>query len=171
MTLLDLLILLVVIAAAVAGFRRLGGSGRAGRLLGLLVGAGVCAGIGSTLAGLGGDPASRGVLFWAGVLGGLVLGGAIGGWLGGLLTRVLVGGRLAVVDRALGALAGAAGALLVLWLLATVVPVLLGPGPLEPVTAVLAPLGGRSAVLGAVGHALPSTSHDVGGLLAPVAAP
>lgn len=166
MTWLDVLIVLVLIGAGITGFRRLGGSGRAGALLGLLVGAGLCAGVGIRLAGLGTDPSSRQVLFWVGVVAGLLLGAVIGGFVGGLISRILAAGRLTIVDRALGALAGVAGALLVLWLLVTVVPVLLGPGPLEPVTAVLTTLGGRSTFLEAFGNSLPTTAADVQRLLA-----
>lgn len=42
---IDALVLLVVAVAAVAGFRRMGGSARAGALLGLLVGAGLGSGL------------------------------------------------------------------------------------------------------------------------------
>jgi hypothetical protein len=97
-TVIDVLIVILVIAAAIAGFRRLGGGGRAGSLLGLLVGAGLCTAVGAWLAGLGIDVTSRRVL-----------------------------------------------------------PAIVGPGPLEPVTAVLAALGGHSAVVDAVGHAMPSS--------------
>ncbi len=166
MTLLDVLVVVILLGAAITGFRRLGGSGRAGALLGLLVGAGLCAGLGIRLAGLGTDLENRRVLFWVGVVAGLVLGSLIGGWIGALLSRLLAAGRLTIVDRALGALAGVAGALLVMWLLVTVVPVLLGPGPLEPITAVLTPLGGHSTFLDAFGNSLPTTANDVRTLLA-----
>jgi uncharacterized membrane protein required for colicin V production len=165
-TWLDVVIILVLIGAGITGFRRLGGSGRAGALLGLLVGAGLCAGFGIRLAEFGTDPSSRRVLFWIGVGAGLLLGALIGGFLGGLLSRLLAAGRLTIVDRVLGALAGVAGALLVLWLLVTVVPVLLGPGPLEPIDAVLTTLGGRSTFLEAFGNSLPTTTDDVQRLLA-----
>lgn len=165
MTLLDVFILIIVIAAAIAGFRRLGGSHRAGTLLGLLVGAGLCSAIGARLAELGGDASTRRALMVVGVLGGLLVGALVGGWIGGLLTRVLVAGRLGVVDRAIGALAGAGSALLVIWLLGAVLPAVIGPGPLEPMAAVLAPLGGHSAVVDAVGQALPSTAADVRSVL------
>ncbi|TCK27875.1 CvpA family protein [Pseudonocardia endophytica] len=165
MTWLDVLIVLILIGAAITGFRKLGGSGRAGALLGLLVGAGLCAGFGIRLAAFGTDPSSRQVLFWVGVVAGLLLGSIIGGFLGGLLSRVLAAGRLTIVDRALGALAGVAGALLVLWLLVTVVPVLLGPGPLEPINAVITTLGGHSTFLEAFGNSLPTTAADVQRLL------
>lgn len=171
MTWLDVLIVLLLIGAAIGGFRRLGGSGRAGALLGLLVGAGLCAGLGIRLAAFGTDPSNRQVLFWIGVVVGLLLGSVIGGFLGGLLSRILGAARLTIVDRALGALAGVAGALLVLWLLVTVVPVLLGPGPLEPITAVLATLGGHSTFLDAFGNSLPTTSADVQQLLTGTPAP
>jgi uncharacterized membrane protein required for colicin V production len=165
MTLIDVFILIIVIAAAVAGFRRLGGSHRAGALLGLLVGAGVCSAFGARLAGLGSDESTRRVLMVIGIVGGLLIGAAVGGFLGGLLTRVLVAGRLGFVDRVIGALAGAASALLVVWLLGAVLPAVIGPGPLEPITALLAPLGGHSAVVDAIGRSLPSTAADVRSVL------
>lgn len=158
MTLLDVIILLIVVAAAIAGFRSFGGAARAGSLLGLLVGAGVCAALGARLAEFGSTPTSRYVLGLVGIFGGLLLGSAVGGWSGGLLSRVLVRGRLGLLDRAIGAVAGAGSALLVMWLLAWIVPALFGSGPLEPVSAVLNPLGGHSSVLAAVGHALPDTT-------------
>lgn len=77
----------------------------------LLVGAGLCAAFGARLAALGDSPAARYVLALVGILGGLLLGAVVGRWLGGLVTRVLVRGRLGVLDRAVGALAGAASAL------------------------------------------------------------
>ncbi|MGH8917443.1 MAG: hypothetical protein ACRD0H_03745, partial [Actinomycetes bacterium] len=58
-----------------------------------------------------------------------------------------------------------ASALLVIWLLGAVVPAIVGPGPLEPITAALAPLGGHSVVVDAVGRALPTTTADVRSVL------
>jgi len=100
-----------------------------------------------------------------GVVVAVLLGAAIGGWLGGLLTRIIVRSRLSALDLAIGAGAGAGSALLVLWLLATVIPALVGPGPLEPVTAILRPLGGHTAILQAVDTALPAPSRDLNALL------
>jgi uncharacterized membrane protein len=100
-----------------------------------------------------------------GVVVAVLLGAAIGGWLGGLLTRILVRSRLSALDLAIGAGAGAGSALLVLWLLATVIPALVGPGLLEPVTAILRPLGGHTAILQAVDTALPAPSRDLNALL------
>ncbi|MFC4948044.1 hypothetical protein [Pseudonocardia sp. GCM10023141] len=161
MTVLDVIIVLIVLAAAVAGFRSLGGSARAGTLLGLLVGAGLCAAFGARLAALGQSPTAQYALGLVGIIGGLLLGAAIGGWLGRLLSRVLISGRLAVLDRAVGAVAGAASAVLVMWLVAWVVPAVVGAAALEPVAAVLAPLGGHSSLLASVGRVLPDTTSTV----------
>ena len=42
--------------------------------------------------------------------------------------------------------------------LAVVLPAVVGSGPLEPITAVLAALSGHSAVVDAVGRALPAVA-------------
>lgn len=158
MTLLDVLVLIVVLAAAVGGFRRLGGVARAGRLLGLVVGAGIGAAWGSNLSGLGDTPNSAWFYGLLGIVAGLLLGSLVGGFLGALVSRVLARARLSLLDRAVGAVTGAVVALLVMWLVSWVVPAITGPEPLEPVTTVVDALGGQSRVLDSVGELLPATT-------------
>lgn len=158
MTLLDVLVLIVVLAAAVGGLRRLGGVARAGRLLGLVVGAGLGAAWGSNLAGYGDTPDSAWLWGLLGIIAGLMLGSLVGGFLGGLVSRVLAGAKLSFLDRLVGGVTGAVTALLVLWLVSWVVPALVEPDALAPVTTVVDALGGRSTVLAAVGELLPSTT-------------
>ncbi len=149
-TLLDVIVLAILVLAAIGGFRVLGGTGRAGRLLGLLVGLWVGLAIGVRLGQ--GAAAGWGVLA-TGAIGGMLLGALLGGWVGGLIGRILVRARLGIVDRLLGAVAGAAGALLVLWVLA-----LLLPGVAEA-------LGGPSEVLATVDRTLPNSAAAARALL------
>ncbi len=165
MNLLDLVILAIVVIAGVAGFRVLGGASRAGRLLGSVIGAGFGLTLGAAFADHGGDHTTRVLLFLAGMLVAVLIGGAVGGWLGSLLTRVLLRVRMPVLDRAAGAVAGAGSALLLLWVLATAVPALVGPGALAPITSALQPLGGHSTVLRSVTTALPATNKDLHAVL------
>ena len=150
-TLLDLIVLVILVLAAIGGFRLLGGTGRAGRLLGLLVGFWFGLTIGVRLGQ--GVAAGWGVLAIC-ALGGMLLGVLVGGWLGGLIGRFLVRVRLGFVDRLIGAVAAVAGALLLLWVLA-----LLFPGVAES-------LGGRSDVLASVDRTLPNSAAAVRALLA-----
>ncbi|MEV1292697.1 CvpA family protein [Pseudonocardia sp. NPDC049635] len=161
MTLLDVLVLIVVLAAAVGGFGRLGGVARAGSLLGLVVGAGVGAAWGSRLAGFGETPGSAWLWGLLGILGGLLLGSLVGRFLGGLVSRLLTGARLSVLDRAVGAATGGIAALLVMWLVSWVVPALVDPAALAPVTSLVDALGGESRILGSVGEVLPATTSAV----------
>ncbi|HVL84466.1 MAG TPA: CvpA family protein [Pseudonocardia sp.] len=156
LTLLDLLLAAVVLLAAVAGFRRGGdGAERTGRLVGLLLGCAIALPLAAWLAPAGSGPVSTGLLR----LGGLVLGLALGAWAGGavgrLASRGLWRGRLGLLDRLLGALAAAGTGVLVVWALATAVPMLVSPAALAPVTTVLEPLGGSSTLVRAVDGALP----------------
>lgn len=158
MTLLDVGVLVVVLAALVAGFRRLGGVARAGRLLGLVVGAGVGAAWGSNLAGVGDTPDSSWFYGLLGIIAGLLVGSIVGTFLGALVSRVLAGARLTLLDRAIGALTGAVTAVLVLWLVSWVVPAVTGPEALAPARTVVEALGGHSRILDSVGELLPATT-------------
>nr|WP_255426267.1 CvpA family protein [Pseudonocardia sp. C8] len=155
---LDLLVLIVVLAAAVGGFRRLGGVARAGSLLGLVVGAGIGAAWGSNLAGYGDTPDSAWLWGLLGIAAGLVLGSLVGSVLGGLVSRVLARAKLSFVDRLVGAVTGGVTALLVMWLVSWVVPALVSPEALAPVTSVVDALGGRSEIIGSVAEVLPATT-------------
>ncbi|BBF99429.1 MULTISPECIES: CvpA family protein [Pseudonocardia] len=161
MTLLDVLVLIVLLAAVVGGFRRLGGVARAGSLLGLVVGAGLGAAWGSQLAGLGGTPGSAWLWGLLGILGGLLLGSLVGRFLGGLISRLLAGARLSFLDRAVGGITGGIAALLVMWLVSWVVPSLVNPAALAPVTSLVESLGGQSRILGSVGEVFPTTTSAV----------
>jgi uncharacterized membrane protein required for colicin V production len=164
MTWLDILVVIVVLAAAVAGLRRVDGVARAGRLLGLVVGAGIGAAWGSNLAGYGDTPDSAWLWGLLGIGAGLLVGSVVGGFLGGLVSRVLSGARLTFLDRIVGAATGAVTALLVMWLVSWVVPAAVGPTALSPVTSVVDALGGQSRVLASVGGLFPATTsaaHDV----------
>lgn len=161
MTLLDVIVLVVVLAAVLGGFRRLGGVARAGKLLGLVVGAGIGAAWGSHLAGFGATPGSSWLWGLLGILGGLLLGSLAGGFLGGLVSRLLAGARLSFLDRLVGALTGGVTALLVMWLVSWVVPALVDPAALAPATSLVDALGGGSRILGSVGEVLPTTTSAV----------
>lgn len=158
MTLLDVGVLIVVLAAGVAGFRRLGGTARAGRLLGLVVGAGIGAAWGSNLSRFGDTPDSAWSYGLLGIAAGLLVGSLVGGFLGALVSRVLAAARLSLLDRAVGALTGAVAAVLVMWLVSWVLPAVTGPEALAPVDPVVEALGGHSRVLDAVGDVLPATT-------------
>ncbi len=153
MTLADVVVVLLVVLAAVAGFLTLGGTALAGRLLGLLAGAGLGLALGIRIAALGSAPGSRWALLAIGVIGGALLGAVLGRLLGRALSGVLVTSRLGVLDRVLGGLAGAATVLVLLW-----VVVLAAPG-------LLAPFGGESQLLSAVNAALPDVTAAVQALL------
>ena len=94
---------------------------------------------------------------------------ALGGWIGGLLSRAFHKGHLTVVDRAVGAVAGAGGALLALWLLSWVPAMLLGGPAVEPLAAVLEPLGGRSEILSGLPSVFPGTGATVRDAVGPLA--
>ncbi|MEJ8282117.1 CvpA family protein [Pseudonocardia spirodelae] len=157
MTLLDVIVLIVVVAAAVGGFRRLGGVARAGRLLGLVVGAGIGAAWGSNLAGYGDTPDAAWLWGLVGVLAGLLLGSLVGGFLGGLVSRVLARAKLSVLDRVVGAVTGGVTALLVIWLVSWVLPAVVGAQALAPVTTTVESLGG-SRIVDSVTALLPATT-------------
>lgn len=169
MTLLDVVVVVIVLVAAVAGFRSLGGTARAGRLIGVVVGAGGGAALGQWLAGFAAGGPSRTGFLLLGLVLGLVAGSALGGWIGGLISRAFHKGRLTIVDRAVGALAGAGGALLALWLLSWVPAMLLGGGALEPLAVVLEPLGGRSEILAGLPSVFPETDATVRDAVGPLA--
>lgn len=156
LTTLDLLLIAVTGLAAVAGFRRGGGgAARTGRLVGLLLGCAIALPLAGWLAPAGAGPFSTGLLRLGGLVLGLALGAWAGGAVGGLVSRGLWRGKLGFLDRVLGAAAAAGTTVLVVWALATGLPLILGPDALAPVTTALEPLGGHSALVGAVDSALP----------------
>lgn len=157
MTLLDVIVLIIVVAAAIGGFRRLGGVARAGRLLGLVVGAGLGAAWGSNLARYGDTPDSAWLWGLVGVIAGLLLGSLVGGFLGGLVSRVLARGKLSFLDRIVGAVTGAVTALLVIWLVSWVVPAVVSAEALAPVMTLAQSLGG-SRIVDSVSELLPATT-------------
>ncbi|MHA6796333.1 CvpA family protein [Pseudonocardia bannensis] len=155
LTMLDLLFIAVVVLAAVGGFRRSGGAERTGRLAGLLLGIAIALPLAALFAPAGSGPLAQGLLRLAGLALGLLAGLWAGGAVGRLISRGLVRSRLRVVDRTLGAVAAAGTAVLVVWALATAIPLVVGAEALAPVTAALQPLGGHSEVLRAVDARLP----------------
>ncbi|MFC5996392.1 hypothetical protein ACFQE5_19495 [Pseudonocardia hispaniensis] len=155
LTVLDLLVIALVLLAAIGGFRRSGGAERTGRLIGLLFGAAIALPLGALFAAAGASPLAQGLLRLAGLVLGLLIGVWAGGLVGGLVSRGLVRGRLGLVDRGLGAVAAAGTTVLVLWVLATAVPLIIGAETLAPVTAALQPLGGHSQLLDEFGNRLP----------------
>ena len=161
MTWLDVLIVVLVLAAAFGGLRTAGGAARGGRLLGLLVGVGIGLALGGQLASFGTDTESAYVYGLVGIVAGLLVGSIVGGFLGGLVSRVLIKAKLTFLDRLFGAVAGAVSALLVVWLVSWLIPALVGPGPLAPATAVVDALGGHSAVVGWVEQVMPDTTDTV----------
>ncbi|WP_028931443.1 CvpA family protein [Pseudonocardia asaccharolytica] len=155
LTVLDLLLIALVLLAAAGGFRRSGGAERTGRLIGLLFGAAIALPLAALFAPAGASPLTQGLLRLAGLALGLLIGVWAGGVVGRLVSRGLVRGRLGLVDRVLGAVAAAGTTVLVLWVLATAVPLVVGADTLAPVTAALQPLGGHSQLLDEVGNRLP----------------
>lgn len=162
LTVLDFILIAVVLLAAVAGFRRSGGAERTGRLVGLLVGTAIALPLAAVFAPAGSGPVAQGLLRLTGLALGLLLGMWVGGAIGGLVSRGLVHGKLGVVDHALGAVAAAGTTLLVVWALATGIPMVVGAQALTPVTAAMGSLGGHSQVLRAVDSRLPLANQTLG---------
>ena len=93
-------------------------------------------------------------------------------WLAGPFVwwLVVVGDRAAAVPGATVPWpAGAGGALLALWLLSWVPAMLLGGPAVEPLAAVLEPLGGRSEILSGLPSVFPGTGATVRDAVGPLA--
>jgi hypothetical protein len=150
---LDIVLVIIMILAAVGGWRTSGAS-RVGRLAGLLLGALLGLAVTSAVT-----PATAGtglrLLIAIGLLllGAAVLGG-LGGWVGLAVARGLRSLRLGVADRLLGAVLSGVLALLICWLLLNVVTVF-WPG------SGLAAATGTSRLIGAVDNALPDIAARV----------
>ena len=118
MNLFDLLIVLVLIASGVGGYR-LGFVTRVSSWIGLALGIVVAAWAVPKLMELieGPDPSSRLVIVGAAFLIIASLGGALGATAGAQLRRAIPFGPARSVDQAGGAVAGVLGALVLVWLL------------------------------------------------------
>jgi uncharacterized membrane protein required for colicin V production len=126
--LLDLALVLLIVAATVAGARS-GLLPQVGGLLGAAAG-GVSAVLAlpwatDLLAGL--DPLPRALAVIAGLLGAVVLGEGLGSTLGRVVQRAIDGGLLGILDGVGGALVGALQGVLVAWLTGGLLAV--GPFP------------------------------------------
>ncbi len=119
MNLLDLIIVVALVAAGVGGYR-LGFVARAMSWVGLALGLYVAARLlpsAVELAGQGASTASRLLVAFVVLIGGAFLGQGLGVLAGSKLRMVLPPGPIRRVDRGVGALLGALGVLLSLWLL------------------------------------------------------
>ena len=179
MNLVDLLAVVLIAFAALAGFRS-GALPQVGGILGALAGAA----IGLLAVPLARDvlvdvdPLPRAIVVLGGILGLVAVGEAIGSGLGAGAGRSLGRGVLSAVDRGVGAILGVGQALLILWLAGG----LLALGPIRGITPqVQSSVAIRSltAVLPAPGVLASELSHllDESGLpdvflgLEPVPAP
>jgi hypothetical protein len=154
-TLLDLILLAVVALAALGGWRR-GLTGFGPGLVGLLLGLVVGGWFARTVVSANASAVVHLGLVAAFVLGGALVGSALGHRVGAVLGRGLAVVRLRPLDRAAGAGVRAGLAVVVCWVLAGVV------GGLVPAAAGVT---ARSAVLGSVTTLLPERD----GLLASTA--
>ncbi|HYM84916.1 MAG TPA: MarP family serine protease [Candidatus Dormibacteraeota bacterium] len=159
MNVVDLLAIVLVVLAALAGLRsgalpQLGGL--AGAALGAAVGLTVLPLVRDALLTL--DPLPRAVAVLGGLLVAIGLGEGLGSSLGRVGARAIGPGILDSLDRAAGAVVGAAQGLLVIWLVGGLL--LVGPFPGAAAQA------NRSAVLRALGF-LPAPT-DVAGEVARV---
>lgn len=154
MNLLDLALVLLIVAATVAGARS-GLLPQMGGLLGAAAGA-VSAVLAlpwatELLADL--DPLPRAIVVIAGLLGAVVLGEGFGSYLGRLVQRAIDGGLLGIADGVGGALVGAVQGVLVAWLTGGLLAV--GPFP------TLAAQAQTSAVVRGLADVLPPPTSFV----------
>jgi S1-C subfamily serine protease len=130
--LIDILAVVLVVFAALAGYRS-GALPQIGGILGALAGAAIALALVPTLTGLVGDldPLPRAIVVLGGILGAVAVGEMIGAALGGAVGRSLGRGVLSAMDRVAGMVVGVGQALLVLWLAGG----LLALGPLPRITS------------------------------------
>jgi S1-C subfamily serine protease len=115
--LLDILIILAVVAAAISGYRR-GASMQLIEYLGLFAGLLAGALLAPRIASLAGSPTMRALLAVGALVGMAMLGGALGWLLGSRVWAAARRGPLGRVDAVGGSLVSVAAVLLVVWFLA-----------------------------------------------------
>jgi uncharacterized membrane protein required for colicin V production len=161
MDLLDLAALALLVAGLIVGFRS-GAFPQLGGLLGALLGAGAALFAASTFREeiLALDAPTRAVLVIGGLLVAIVVGEVTGSTLGRAASAALGNGILSTIDRAVGALIGFAQAVLLVWLVGSLLAI--GPFP------EFARQAQRSTVVRIASDALPPISDvaaQIGGLI------
>lgn len=116
---LDVVLLVIMVLAAVSGWRT-SGAARVGRLAGLLLGGLLGLAVAGSVTPVTASSGLRLVIAVAGLLVGAAILGGVGGWVGVAVARGLRNLRLGVADRALGAVLSGLLALLACWLLLTI---------------------------------------------------
>lgn len=119
---LDVVLLVIMVLAAVSGWRTSGAS-RVGRLAGLLLGALLGLAVAGLVTPVTAGSGLRLVIAVVGLVVGAAILGGVGGWVGVAVARGLRNLRLGVADRALGAVLSGLLALLACWLLLTIAAV------------------------------------------------
>lgn len=144
---LDIALLVIMVLAAVGGWRTSGAS-RVGRLAGLLLGALLGLAVAGLVMPVPAGPGLRLLIAVVLLLVGAAVLGGVGGWVGLAVARGLQNLRLGVADRALGAVVSGVIALLACWLLLAVAVVFWPDSALAVAT-------GNSNLIEAVDNALP----------------
>lgn len=151
MNLIDALAVVLIVFAALAGFRS-GALPQIGGIIGAVSGAGLALLVMPSLASVIDDlePLARAIIVLGGIFGAVAVGEAIGSAVGASVGRSIGRGVLSSVDRLLGLVVGIGQALLIIWLAGGLLA--LGPLPritsqvqtsvaLRSLTAVLPPAG------------------------------
>lgn len=155
MDVLDIVIIVVAIIAAVGGWR-MGFLTRVLSWLGLAVGFLVAARfVSRAVVAVGGDSLTRFIVAAVVLVGGALVGQALGLFLGSKLTRFLPLGPLRLVDRLVGTVVGVLGVLVAVWLL---VPAM------ADVPGVISREARNSAIAQAVEHVAPSEPDTIAAL-------
>ena len=144
---LDIVLLVIMVLAAVGGWRT-SGALRIGRLAGLLLGAMLGLAVAGLIMPLTAGPGLRLLIAVVALLLGAAILGGVGGWVGLAVARGLQNLRLGVADRALGSVLSALIALLACWLLLAVAVVFWPDSGLAAATE-------TSSLIEAVDNALP----------------
>lgn len=160
MNLIDVLAIVLVVFAAIAGYRS-GALPQVGGILGAVAGAAVSLALVPSLTDLIADlePVARAIVVLGGILGAVAVGEAIGSAVGAAVGRSIGRGVLSAIDRVLGMAVGIGQALLIIWLAGGLLA--LGPLPritgqvqssvaIRTLTAVLPPPGELADELGAL---------------------
>jgi uncharacterized membrane protein required for colicin V production len=158
--LIDVLAVVLVLFAAIAGFRS-GALPQVGGILGAIAGAALSLALIPSVTGLIEDlePVARAIIVLGGILGAVAVGEAIGSAAGAAVGRSIGRGVLSAIDRSLGTVVGVGQALLIIWLAGGLLA--LGPLPritpqvqssvvIRTMTAVLPPPGELASELGAM---------------------
>jgi uncharacterized membrane protein required for colicin V production len=130
--LIDVLAVVLVLFAAIAGYRS-GALPQVGGILGAVGGAALSLALIPSLTGLieDLDPVARAIIVLGGILGAVAVGEGIGSAVGAAAGRSIGRGVLSAVDRVVGIVVGIGQALLIIWLAGG----LLALGPLPRITS------------------------------------